>query len=156
MKRRIVVFVILISLLALAFIGYQSLKAIHLIAANEQYVRATIDSSGGAGRVLLACRAVLENQAFKGIYGSSLSTQNANLPELIRNMKPLSIAVDADVVTVGLGRGVGFLAFREDVPQYGTRQITNGLWYWNYRPSSETRIVYMKKYSSQPKNDRDE
>lgn len=104
-------------------------------------VRGMIDAAGGPHEVLQACRQLRCQMESNGVTRivldpSLVDSGNSpnpdfNLPLVLRQMPITIIAIDENRLFIRLtesGR-MCFLAFKEDVSEYGGNKIIDGLWY---------------------------
>jgi hypothetical protein len=108
------------------------------------------------GEVLAACRTMINNREqyrtdtdvswrrHEKVLDADVGGIGPDVPAVIRDMKPRYILIGtkrAHVFLYGPPR-VGFFGFAPGAEEYGTRKLTNGLWYYNgsLNEESERRI----------------
>ena len=124
---------------------------------GESIVKEMVANAGGAADVLSACQKMAyeyspgETQFVRHVYPEEESC----LPEIIGKLPIRVISVTCDFVEISLDKPGGYrialLAFNNSADQFGTSVLTNGLWYWNYKPSKETYKIYKASLLRQEK-----
>lgn len=134
------------------FFCYMQMRPVwrNLRTDREQTIGAV--DAVGRDRIVQAARTFLQEHSNLADKRGSISIDRVEIPDPIRQLHPLSINTARDrfmFVKVKKRRGY-VVCFAEGIPEFGTIQLTNGLWFWNGIPSPATREVYERSLRGQP------
>lgn len=120
------------------------------LRADRELTISMVDAVG-RDRIVQAARTFLQGHSNLADKRGSISVDLAQIPDSIRQLHPISIDVAGNrfmFVKVKSRRGY-IVCFADGIPEFGTMQLTNGLWFWNGIPSPSTKEVYERSVRGQ-------
>lgn len=147
-KMRVNVIIISTFILLCVVTGHEMIKIVLRVRHDKFAVVNQIQQAGGERIVLESARALMAHAKSTG----TISGNDASLPSAIRALEPRYINLEQNrrfmFITLNTpGRRGSVVVFSEDVPEFGSVMLTNGLWFWNGNPSLETREIYRRAMS---------